>query len=102
MVGGAAVKIKAGTLVRITWEDIQSGDGEDWNDPDAGVDTASMWTVGYVAEDYDRRFRRLVLGGSYSIDDDTIHDKSAYPTGCITRIEILVPGDELWDLPEQG
>lgn len=91
--------IKAGTLVRITWEDIVGGTGEDWNDPDADIDTATMWTVGWVAKDYDRRYRKLVLGGSYSVDEDTIHDKSAYPTGCITRIQCLTTGEELWDKP---
>lgn len=90
------MKIPAGTLVIVEWEDIQSAG--DWNETPESVDTATIQTPGWVAEDFDKRYRKLVLAASKSIDEGTLHDRTAIPSGCITSIRILVSTTELWDL----
>lgn len=88
--------IKKGTLVLVEWEDIQ-GHG-DWNeDPDC-PDTASLQSPGYIGKDVDKRFRVLQLCGTYSTDEDTVHDMTSFPTGCITSIREITLGPELWDV----
>ena len=87
--------IPKGTLVMVEWEDISSSG--DWNeDPDLA--TASIQTPGWVARDTDKRYRDFHLAQSRSIDEETLHDHTSFPTGCITSIRCLATGAELWDL----
>ena len=90
------MRIPAGTFVLVEWEDIQSAG--DWNEDPETVDTATIQMPGWVAEDYDKRYRKLVLAQSKSVDEDTVHDHTAIPTGCVISIKTLESGQELFDL----
>lgn len=89
------MKILAGTLVLVEWEDIQSHG--DWNDEPDTMDTATIQTSGWVAKDFDRRYRKFLLAGSRSVDEDTLHDHTAIPSGCILSVRSLETGRELFD-----
>ena len=88
--------IKKGKLVLVEWEDIQ-GHG-DWNEDPECPDTASLQTPGYVAKNVSKRHRKMHLCGSRSIDEETLHDMTTFPTGCITSIREIILGPELWDV----
>ena len=87
--------IKKGILVLVEWEDIQGH--SDWNEEPDCPDTASLQTPGFIGMDVDKRFRVLQLCGTRSVDEDTLHDYTSFPTGCVTSIREITLGPELWD-----
>ena len=92
----AARRIPKDTPVRVEWEDIQDLSNDDWND-DLEADTASIVSVGWIAREY-RGGRVVHLAKDYSPDDDKYRSVVALPAGCITAIQRLDVGDELWDV----
>ena len=88
--------IKKGTPVYIKWEDIQ-GHG-DWNEDPECPDTASMGLYGIIAEDVDKRFRKVGICTNHDNLEDTVHDRTDFPSGCIISIRKTILGEELWDL----
>ena len=87
--------IPKGKLVLVEWEDIQSSG--DWNEEPESPDTASLQMVGFIAENVDKRFRKLGLCTNRDTLEETLHDRTDFPTGCITSIRELILGPELWD-----
>ena len=87
--------IPAGTLVLVTWNDIQSHG--DWNDDPESESSATLSTPGYLKRPVDKRYRDMKLCSTYSHDEDSLHDLTAIPTGCVVRVQALATGEELWD-----
>lgn len=87
--------IRKHTLVRVEWEDIQDLSNDDWND-DLEADTASVVSLGWIARDY-RGGRVLHLAKDWSPDDEKYRSVVALPAGCITGVQVLGRGLELWD-----
>jgi len=94
------VRIPKHTLVRVEWEDIQDLSNDDWND-DLEADTASIVSIGWIAREY-RSGRVLHLAKDYSPDDEKYRSIVALPAGCVTGVQELMRGRELWDTSKES
>lgn len=79
---------KAGSLVLVTWEDIQTEHG--WDDPHTAPGLAVCTSVGYVVQ-APARSRSLTLAATHGRDGSHVEtvQRISIPWGCVRQVQAL-------------